>query len=116
MGAELIARGTLPDSRCAGAEGERTALLLEEEIEAYLDLIDEGRAEPTAPPNLTRANAECLGGSIFNEVRAMARRRGPMPPEEETVPKLMYAAVLPYLGAAAAAEELGALPPRRAGG
>jgi hypothetical protein len=35
-----------------------------------------------------------------------------MPPEEELVPQLMYAAVLPYLGAAAAAQELEIAPPQ----
>jgi AcrR family transcriptional regulator len=101
-------RLTVVEARTAG---ELPALLLAEQIEALLDLIDEGRDEPTAPPTLTRATAESLGGGIFNELCFTAGRRGPMPPEEELVPQLMYAAVLPYLGAASAAQELEIAPP-----
>ena len=80
------------------AAGERPALLIGEEIEELFDLIDEGRAEPTAPPTLTRATAESLGGGIFNEIYVVAGHPGPMPSEAEFVPKVMYSAVLPYLG------------------
>jgi AcrR family transcriptional regulator len=92
------------------SSGERPAQLIGAEIEAFTDLIDEGRALPTAPPSLTRVTAESLGGGIFNQL-CLAARRGPMPPEEQLVPKLMYTAVLPYLGATGAAEELRIPPP-----
>ena len=69
------------------AAGERPALLIGEEIEELSDLIDEGRAEPTAPPTLTRATAESLGGGIFNQIYLAAGHAGPMPPEEEEVPE-----------------------------
>jgi len=98
------------------AAGERSALLIGEEIEALIDLIDEGRAEATAPPTLTRATAESLGGGIFNQMYMAAGHKGPLPHEEEFVPKMMYSAVLPYLGAASAAEELEMPPPPRTGG
>jgi AcrR family transcriptional regulator len=97
------------------AAGERPALLIGEEMEELFDLIDEGRAEPTAPPTLTRATAESLGGGIFNEIYVVAGHPGPMPSEGEFVPKMMYSAVLPYLGAASAAEELRIPPPPRPG-
>ncbi len=90
----------------AHAAGECPALLLGAEIEALYDLIDEGRAEPTAPATLTRVTAESLGGGIFTQISLAAESDGPMPPEEELVPAMMYLAVLPYLGASAAAEEL----------
>jgi AcrR family transcriptional regulator len=105
---ERLRRFTVVDVRAAG---ERPALLLGEEIEALFDLIDEGRAEPTAPPTLTRATAESLAGGIFNEIYVAAGHRGPMPREEEIVPKLMYSAVLPYLGETSAREELVIPPP-----
>lgn len=91
--------------------GERSALLIAEEIEELVDLIDEGRAEPAAPLTLTRATAEALGGGILNEIYAAGGHVGPMPPEDELVPEIMYSAVLPYLGAASAAGELGIPPP-----
>jgi AcrR family transcriptional regulator len=96
-------RFTLVDARVAG---ERSKLLLEKEIEALLDLIDEGRDEPSAPPRLTRATAESLAGGIFNELYLAAAHHGPLPREAHLVPEIMYSAVLPYLGPAAAAEEL----------
>ncbi len=107
---ERLRRFTVVEGRAAG---ERPALLIDEEIEELSDLIDEGRAEPTAPPTLTRTTAESLGGGIFNQIYLAAGHAGPMPREEEEVPELMYSAVLPYLGAARAAEELEIPPPRR---
>jgi AcrR family transcriptional regulator len=109
---ERLRRFTIVEVRAAG---ERPALLIDEEIEQLSDLIDEGRAEPTAPPTLTRATAESLGGGIFNQIYVAAGHPGPMPceEEEEEVPEMMYSAVLPYLGAARAAEELEIPPPPR---
>jgi AcrR family transcriptional regulator len=95
----------------ARAAGERPALLIGAELEALYDLIDEGRAEPGAPSSLTRTTAESLGGGFFTEIYLAAGHEGPLPPEKELVPAIMYAAVLPYLGAVAAAEELRLPPP-----
>jgi AcrR family transcriptional regulator len=106
-------RFTLVDARAAG---ERSELLLEEEIEVLLDLLDEGRDEPSAPPRLTRATAESLAGGIFNELYLAAAHRGPLPREAELVPEIMFSAVLPYLGPAAAAEELEVPPPQSPSG
>jgi AcrR family transcriptional regulator len=97
------------------AAGERSALLIGSEIEGLFELIDEGRSEPTAAPSLTRATAESIGGGIFNEIYTAAAHEGPMPAEEEVVPQLMYSAVLPYLGATVAVEELHIPPPQSAG-
>jgi AcrR family transcriptional regulator len=108
---ERRGRFALVESRAAG---ERPALLIATELEAIYELIDEGRAEPTAPPSLTRATAECLGGGIFTRIYHAAAGPGPLPPEEEFVPAMMYGAVLPYLGAVAAAQELH-LPAPKAG-
>jgi AcrR family transcriptional regulator len=95
----------------ARTAGERPALLLGVELEALYDLIDEGRGEPGAPLSLTRTTAESLGGGLFTEIYLAAGHEGPLPPETEFVPAIMYAAVLPYLGAAAAVEELHVPPP-----
>jgi AcrR family transcriptional regulator len=91
--------------------GERVQLLFGEEVEALFDLIDEGRREPGAPVTLTRATAEQIGGGIFNQLYVAGSRGGPMPPEGEIIPQLMYAVVLPYLGDEAAREEFALEPP-----
>ncbi len=96
------------------AASERSQLLIGEEVEALFALIDEGRDErPEVSEKLTRATAETLGGGIFNQVYVVAGQKGPMPPEEEIVPPLMYVTVLPYLGEEAAREELSMPPPER---
>jgi AcrR family transcriptional regulator len=105
---EKIRRFTTAEVR---AGGERVQLLFGEEIEALFDLIDEGRREPSAPASLTRATAEQLGGGIFNQLYAVGSHGGPMPPEQEIIPQLMYAVVLPYLGNEVAREELRIPPP-----
>lgn len=91
--------------------GVRAPFPSEAEIECLVDLIDAGRAEPLAPASLTRVTAEALGGAIVLELCRGAR--DDPPPESELVPSLMYLAVLPYIGADAAAEELRAPPPPR---
>jgi AcrR family transcriptional regulator len=91
--------------------GERTQLLVGQEIESLFDLIDEGRGDQADSDLLTRATAESVGGGIFNQMYLAAGQRGPMPAERDIVPKMMYAAVLPYVGAEAAAEELEIPPP-----
>ena len=73
----------------ARTAGERPGLLIGAELEALYDLIDEGRAEATAPPTLTRATAESLGGAIFNQIYVAAAHGGPLPPEAATVPVMM---------------------------
>src|SRR5215212_7927898 len=62
---ERLRRFALVEARNAG---ERTALLHGAEVEAFNDLIDEGRAEPSAAASLTRTTAVSLGGSIFNQL------------------------------------------------
>jgi hypothetical protein len=89
--------------------GRHAAFPAEAEVEALVDLIDEGRTEQDAPASLTRVTAEALGGAILHELRRAARAGSP--PESELVPTLMYMAVLPYGGADAAAEELRTPPP-----
>jgi AcrR family transcriptional regulator len=106
---ERLRRFALVEARAAG---ERPALLLAAELDALCDLIDEGRAQPAAPATLTRATAESVGGGIFTQIYLASGHPGPLPPEDEFVPAMMYGAVLPFLGAAAAAEELRLPPPR----
>ena len=87
--------------------GERAQLLLAEVIEALLDLLDQGRGE-NDDASRTRATAEAAGGGIFRQISA-AVERGTL--DEQGVPQMMYAAVLPYLGVHSALEELSIPPP-----
>ncbi len=91
----------------------RSGLPVEGELERLVELIDAGRAEPAAPASLTRLTAEALGGAISSQLCFAAARNGRQSPEEELVPTLLYMAVLPYMGAEAAAEELRTPPPPR---
>lgn len=92
---------------------ERPALLCEGGSGGLAELIDEGRAAPTTPASVTRVTAEALAGAIFHELCLAAAREGSRPVESELVPTLMFSAVLPYVGAEAAAEELRIPPPPR---
>jgi AcrR family transcriptional regulator len=102
-----VARLFIYEARYAG---ERVKVLWSQGFERLFDLIDEGRSEPGAPDSLTRATAESVGGGLFNQIY-VALSRGPLAPEEDIVPQLMYTVVLPYLGVAGAAEELEIRPP-----
>ena len=110
---ERMRKLTTVDVRSAG---ERVGLLFGDAIKELTDLIDEGRDAPGAPDSLTRATADQVGCGIFSQLYAAGARPGPMAPEAEIVPKLMYGVVLPYLGVEAAAEELTIAPPRPSGG
>ncbi|MGA8744898.1 MAG: TetR/AcrR family transcriptional regulator [Solirubrobacterales bacterium] len=90
--------------------GERVQHVIAAEIEAMVDLIDEGRQCLDDPESLTRATAEEITGGIFNQLY-LQLSRGPLPPEEDHIPQMMYVAVLPYLGPEAALEELNIRPP-----
>jgi AcrR family transcriptional regulator len=93
--------------------GERCELLVAEAIEELFDLLDEGRAELDDPGSLTRATAESVGGGIFALIVKSVTLGEPVE-ESELVPQLMHAAVLPYLGHAAADAELSIPPPEPA--
>jgi AcrR family transcriptional regulator len=100
----------LVDSRGAG---ERTLLLAGQRLAAVSALIDAGRGELADPGSLSRATADSLAGGIFNQLYAILGRGDPLPPEREIVPQLLYTVVLPYLGPAAALQELAIPPPPR---
>lgn len=79
-------------------------------MQRLFDLIDEGRSERADPDSLSRATAVAIGGGILARIYA-AVEGGTLELGEETVPQLMYAAVLPYLGPEAAQRELDIRPP-----
>jgi len=105
---ERVTHFTVVEVRRAG---EQSALLIGEGIEELIDLLDEGRSEPSAPADLTRATAESVAGGLFNQLYlAVAGGAGP-PEEADVVPQAMYTAVLPYCGVQVAMEELSIPPP-----
>jgi AcrR family transcriptional regulator len=90
--------------------GERALILMGQAFEELFDLIDRGRDERQLPGEISRATAEAIGGTIFNQMYA-AYEDGSIDAVRAKVPEMMYMAVRPYLGDEAAAEELRE-PPR----
>jgi AcrR family transcriptional regulator len=85
--------------------GERVQLARERVFERLASYVDEGRAEAGARRSLTPNTAESLNGAVFQHMRAAIENERDADPED-LLAELMYAAVLPYLGPEAAAEEL----------
>lgn len=74
-------------------------------IDAFVELIDQGRWQMADPEALTRATAEGLFGSV-KECIAQYLERGRADELETIFPQLMALVVRPYLGNEAASEEL----------
>lgn len=89
--------------------GERAQLLFAEVFEAIFDLLDEGRGQLAEPEAISRATAESIAGGIFGRIYLAIGDGETL--RAEAVPGMLYAAVLPYLGPAAAQEELRTPPP-----
>lgn len=104
---ERVARFAAVDAQEAG---EPAQLLFLETFNRLVDLIDEGSAEASGPASPSRATALGVGGVVFARIQE-AVAEGELELGEEEIPELMYAAVFPYLGAEAAAEELRIPPP-----
>lgn len=104
---ERVARLAAVDAQNAG-EAAQGAFL--DTFNRLVDLIDEGSAEASGPDSPSRATALGVGGVVFARIQ-QAVAEGELGLGEEEIPELMYAAVFPYLGAEAAAEELRIPPP-----
>ena len=74
-------------------------------MEAFVDLIDEGRTELADPESVSRSKAEGVMGAIY-EGAVAGMREGGVDALPELVPQLMYIAVLSYSGVEAAEAEL----------
>lgn len=85
--------------------GKRAQAIRDAGMQALVELIDNGRGELADPDSMSRATAEGIGGSIYNRIH-LEIAAGNCAGLERMVPHLMYVAVLPYLGSAAAAREL----------
>jgi AcrR family transcriptional regulator len=95
--------------------GDRAIYLLSQSYERLFDLIDQGRHERRLPGSISRATAEAIGGTMFFQMYA-SYEAGSIESVRAKVPEMMYVAVLPYLGAKAAAEELRLVPARASDG
>jgi AcrR family transcriptional regulator len=95
--------------------GERAVLIREEGMDAMISLIDIGRSELEDPESLTRATAQAVAGTVFSHIRQILAS-GPDPDvATDMVPQLMHTVVLPYIGEAAALEELSIPAPKQTG-
>lgn len=92
-----------------GGEGAQREFL--QTFNRLVDLIDEGSAEAGGPDSPSRATAVGVGGVLFARLQEGAVNGEFDELGEAEVPRLMYAAVFPYLGAEAAEEELHIPPP-----
>jgi AcrR family transcriptional regulator len=99
---ERVARLAAVDAQGGGEAAQRAFL---DTFNRLVDLIDEGSAESSGPESPSRATALGVGGVVFARIQE-AVAEGELGLGEEEIPELMYAAVFPYLGAEAAAEEL----------
>ena len=87
------------------AAGDRARLVRDQGLQALTLFIDAGRGELDDPESLPSATAAAIGGAIFNQILFEIERDN-YENLRLLVPKMMYSAVLPYLGPDAAAEEL----------
>jgi AcrR family transcriptional regulator len=90
--------------------GKRAQDLFQETFNRLVNLLDEGSSEADGPESPGLATAIGIGGVVFARIQE-AVAEGELDLGEEEIPELMYAAVFPYLGAAAAEEELHIPPP-----
>ena len=104
---ERVAHFAAVEAQDAGDDAQRLFL---DTFNRLVDLIDEGSAEVSGPASPSRATALGVGGVVFARIQE-AVAGGELALGEEEIPELMYAAVFPYLGAEAAAEELRIAPP-----
>jgi AcrR family transcriptional regulator len=85
--------------------GSRAQARRDRILQGLANLIDAGRAQLADPASVSRNTAEMVAGSIYGtiltKVRSGAIERG-----EEFLPELVYMAMMPYLGARAAEDEL----------
>lgn len=104
---ERVAHLAAVEAQDAGDAAQRLFL---DTFNRLVDLIDEGEAEASGPVSPGRATALGVGGVVFARIQE-AVAGGELGLGEEEIPELMYAAVFPYLGAEAAAQELRIPPP-----
>lgn len=93
------------------AAGEQAQLSRERLLHRMVDMVDRGRRELDDPESVSRGVAEATIGSIYTQLVSDLQAGRGTGAAENFVPDLMYVAVRPYLGDAAAREELSIPPP-----
>jgi AcrR family transcriptional regulator len=74
-------------------------------VQGLVELLDAGREELDDPGSASRCSAEVAAGAIYGMVLTRVEA-GSVGSGEEFLPELVYMAVMPYLGARAAEDEL----------
>jgi AcrR family transcriptional regulator len=74
-------------------------------VQHCVDLLDDGRREVDDRRQLSRCTAEIAAAAIYSTILAKLEA-GAIDRGEEFLPELVYLAVMPYLGARAAEDEL----------
>lgn len=100
---DRVARFAAVEVQYAGKAAQGPFL---ETFNRLVDLIDEGSEEAGGEGGFSRATALGIGGVVFARIQEGVANGELDELGEEEVPKLMYAAVFPYLGAESAEEEL----------
>lgn len=85
--------------------GARAQARRDRVLQGLADMIDAGRAELEEPESVSRSTAEMVTGAIYGTIMAKVRD-GAIERDEEFLSELVYMAMMPYLGARAAEDEL----------
>jgi AcrR family transcriptional regulator len=74
-------------------------------VQRIADVLDGGRGEVEGERPMSRCTAEITAGAVYGTILAKVET-GSIERGEEFLPELIYLATMPYLGAAAAEDEL----------
>jgi len=85
--------------------GSRAQARRDRVLQGLADMIDAGRGELEEPESVSRCTAEMVAGAIYGTIMTKVRD-GAIERNEEFLPELVYMAMMPYLGARAAEDEL----------
>jgi len=83
-----------------GAQSRRDRI-----VQRIADLLDRGRGEVRGERPVSRCTAEIAAGAVYGTMMTKVET-GSIDRGEEFLPELIYLAVMPYLGASAAEDEL----------
>jgi AcrR family transcriptional regulator len=85
--------------------GSRAQARRDRVLQGLADMIDAGRGQLEEPESVSRCTAEMVAGAIYGTILTRVRD-GAIERGEEFLPELVYMAMMPYLGARAAEDEL----------
>lgn len=85
--------------------GSRAQARRDRVLQAIADLVDAGRHELPDPGSVSRSTAEMVTGAIYGTVMSKVSA-GALERREDFLSELVYMAMMPYLGARAAEDEL----------